>query len=188
MRTRLAMVGFVVVLAAHAAYAQSARSGLSGLDAQLSSTGRVGAMAPGTNSQIEAPDAGLPPSAPPEARTARPISTSRSSNMDEVAAAATAGQGEAGEEYRRTEARVAACRVEVARRRQVAPAKIPVGTVTVRFTVEPSGRVRDAEAVSASDTDPEVSACAKRVLTEWVFAKHAGQAITVQRTYRLASQ
>jgi TonB family protein len=187
MRTRLAIVGIVVGLGAHAAYAQSARSGLSGLDAQLSSTGRVGAMAPGTNSQIEAPDAGLPPAAP-EARTARPISTSRSSNMDEVAATAAGGQSDGGEEYRRTEGRVAACRVEVARRRQVAPAKVPAGTVTVRFTVEPSGRVRDAEAVSASDTDPEVSACAKRVLTEWVFAKHAGQAITVQRTYRLASQ
>ena len=33
MRTRLAIVGIVVGLGAHAAYAQSARSGLSGLDA-----------------------------------------------------------------------------------------------------------------------------------------------------------
>ena len=54
-----------------------------------------------------------------------------------------------------------------------------------RFTVEQSGHVRDAEAVSATDTDLEVAACAKRVLSEWVFARHASGEVTVERAYRL---
>ena len=54
----------------------------------------------------------------------------------------------------------------------------------MRFNVEADGRVRDAEAVSAPGTDSQIAACAKRVLSEWVFAKHAGDAIAVERTYR----
>jgi outer membrane biosynthesis protein TonB len=72
----------------------------------------------------------------------------------------------------------------VARRRQIPPGKLAAKEVVLRFTVEPDGRVRDAEAVSAPDTDLEVAACAKRVLSEWVFARHHGDAIAVQRTYR----
>jgi hypothetical protein len=179
------ILGFFLGIAGGAASAGAGNGGLSGLDAELNGTGRVGAITPGTKSQIEAPDAGASPA--PEARPARPVAATRSSDSpgeipDEVARA----PANAGEEYRQTDARVTACRVEVARRRQVPPAKVAAGTVTVRFTVEPSGHVRDAEAISASETDLEVSACAKRVLSEWVFAKHAGKPITVQRTYQLA--
>jgi hypothetical protein len=44
--------------------------------------------------------------------------------------------------------------------------------------------VRDAEALSADGTDLEVAACAKRVLSEWVFAKRAQGGTVVERTYR----
>jgi outer membrane biosynthesis protein TonB len=64
------------------------------------------------------------------------------------------------------------------------PAKIAAGTVVLRFTIEKSGRVRDAEALSADGTDLEVAACAKRVLSEWVFAKRAQGGTVVERTYR----
>ena len=46
----------------------------------------------------------------------------------------------------------------------------------MRFNVEADGHVRNAEAVSAIDTDLGIAACAKRVLSEWVFAKHPGEA------------
>jgi len=87
------------------------------------------------------------------------------------------------EEMRRTEAPVNACRVEVARRRQISPQKVAADQVIVRFTVEPNGRVRNAETISAPATDLEIAACAKRVLSEWLFAKHARGQITLQRTY-----
>ena len=74
--------------------------------------------------------------------------------------------------------------MEVARRRQVAPKAVAAKEVVLRFDVEADGHVRNAEAVSALDTDLEIAACAKRVLSEWVFAKHRGEAIAVERTYR----
>ena len=58
--------------------------------------------------------------------------------------AQTEALGEA--ELKQTEVRVGACRVEVARRRQVPPSKVAAGTVRLRFVVEPNGRVHDAEA------------------------------------------
>jgi hypothetical protein len=88
-------------------------------------------------------------------------------------------------QFSRTEPYLERCRIEVARRRHVAPARVAAETVTLRWTVEPSGRVRDAEAVTAGNTDLEVAACAKRVITEWVFAKPTGGApVTVEWTYR----
>jgi outer membrane biosynthesis protein TonB len=184
MRTRWLSLAFLLGIAGGAAAAgPGSSSGLSGLDAELNGTGRVGAVSPGTKSQIDAPDGGATPA--PEARPARPVAVTHSNDALSDPAATGARPVDQNEEYRQTEGRVAACRVEVARRRQVPPAKVDAGTVTVRFTVEPTGRVRDAEAVSASETDPEVAACAKRVLSEWVFARHVGKPVTVQRTYRL---
>ena len=90
------------------------------------------------------------------------------------------------EEYLQTDKPVANCRIEVARRRRVAPTQVLAGSVVLRFTVEPSGRVRDAEAVSQTNTDLEVAACAKRVLSNWTFAKHATGEIKTERVYRLA--
>jgi len=70
-------------------------------------------------------------------------------------------------EYRRAEPRLEQCRIEVARRRRVAPSRVAAKSVTLRWTIEPSGRVHDAEALLAPQTDTEVAACAKRVISEW---------------------
>jgi hypothetical protein len=86
-------------------------------------------------------------------------------------------------EYRRAEPRLQQCRIEVARRRRVPPARVAAKSVTLRWTIEPSGRVHDAEALLAPETDIEVAACAKRVISEWVFAKQAGGPQTVEWTY-----
>ena len=86
-------------------------------------------------------------------------------------------------EYRRAEPRLQQCRVEVARRRRVAPSRVAAKSVTLRWTIEPSGRVHDAEAVLAPQTDIEVAACAKRVISDWVFAKQAAGPQTVEWTY-----
>ena len=104
---------------------------------------------------------------------------------DDGARTATVTDG--GNEVQPTDGAVAACRVEIARRRRLPPAKIAASEVVVRFTIERSGRVRDAEALTAAGTDLEVAACAKRVLSEWVFAKRAKDATVVERTYRFAN-
>lgn len=178
MRARWVVLGVMIGAAAGYASAEPAATGLAGLDDKLSSTGRIGAYAPQSSSAI------APAVAPPTAELARAPRalqpTERANLSDEV----DRRGGLAEEEFVPTDAPVTACRVEVARRRQVAPKKLAAKEVVLRFNVEADGRVRNAEAVSALDTDLEIAACAKRVLSEWVFAKHAGEAIAVERTYR----
>ena len=150
--------------------------GLSGLDTALNGTGRIGTYAP-SEPRIapSSPDGGV-------AASARdPVPALARIGADEEHAIRA---GDGGEEVHRTDAAVAACRIDVARRRHVAPAKVAADAVVLRFTIEHSGRVRDAEAISADGTDLEVAACAKRVLSEWVFAKRGKERTVVERTYR----
>jgi len=151
--------------------------GLAGLDAKLTGTGRIGTLAPELGRIAPASDGG----APAGTRDPAPANI----RIDDEAATRAARAGDRGNwEVGLTEAPVAACHVEVARRRHLPPAKIAARTVVLRFTIEKSGRVRDAEALSADGTDLEVAACAKRVLSEWVFEKRAQGGTVVERTYR----
>jgi hypothetical protein len=170
-------VGLVIGAAAGVASAeQPAATGLAGLNEQLNSTGRIGGYAPPPPAQI-APASSGDDSAP---RALELPSVDR----PEAAEGPNQPRGLAEEELLQTDPPVSACRVEIARRKQIAPQKVAAREVLLRFTVEPNGRVRDAEAVAAPGTDLEVAACAKRVLSEWLFAKHAAGLIAVRRTYR----
>ncbi|HEY5449850.1 MAG TPA: AgmX/PglI C-terminal domain-containing protein [Polyangia bacterium] len=169
-------LGVFVVCAGASAWVGA--EGLAGLDAQLTGTGRIGTYTPSDGTRIAPPDAGVAPSA------RDPMAAMAHVRGDSNASPAAQSSGAGDSETRSTDGAVAACRVEVARRRGVPPAKVAAGSVVVRFTIERSGRVRDAEAVSATGTDLEVAACAKRVLSEWVFVKRATGPTIVERTYR----
>ena len=181
MTVRWVLLGVMLGAASGHASAETAAPGLAGVDDQLNATGRIGAYAPRSSSQI-APAIAPPTSERDSAsRGLQPVSSDRASLGDQ--------KGDrhgslAEEEFIPTEAPVTSCRMEVARRRQVPPKKLAAKEVVLRFNVEADGHVRNAEAVSAPDTDLEIAACAKRVLSEWVFAKHTGEAIAVERTYR----
>ena len=182
MKARWVFLGVLVLaigVAAGRAWSEPAATGLTGLDDKLSSTGRIGVYTPQSSSQIapgvapptsdsDSASRGLQPVAPGRARLSVPVEHRA---------------GLAEEEFTPTDAPVTACRVEVARRRQVEPKKLAAKEVVLRFNVEADGHVRNAEAVSALDTDLEIAACAKRVLSGWVFAKHPGEAIPIERTY-----
>jgi hypothetical protein len=180
MTVRWMLLGVMLGAAAGHASAEPAATGLAGLDDQLNATGRIGAYAPRSSSQI-APAIGPPTSERDSAsRGLQAVSTDRASLGDQRRSRAILAE----EEFIPTEAPVTSCRTEVARRRQVPPQKLAAKEVVLRFNVEADGHVRDAEAVSAPDTDLEIAACAKRVLSEWIFAKHVGETIAVERTYR----
>jgi outer membrane biosynthesis protein TonB len=173
-------MGMLVLLAAGGvALADTQPSGLAGLDSEMNGTGRVGDTWQRSEAAIAAPK--IPdPSAAHQHAPATVAPTTRDDH-------APPPRGDLTEqEYRQTDVAVSNCRIEVARRRQVAPTSLAAGTVRLRFTVETSGRVRNAEAISETNTDLELAACAKRVLSEWRFAKHAAGEITVERVYRLA--
>jgi len=180
MRARWVVLGVMIGAVAGYASAEPAATGLTGLDDKLSSTGRIGAYAPQSSSQI-APGIAPPTTESDSAsRALQPVSAKPAN----LSAPVDRRGGLAEEEFTPTDGPVTACRVEVARRRQVAPNRLAAKEVVLRFNVQADGRVRNAEAVSALDTDLEIAACAKRVLSEWVFAKHPGEAIAVERTYR----
>jgi hypothetical protein len=173
------VLGVMIGAAAGYASAEPSRTGLAGLEDKLSSTGRIGVYTPRSSSQI-APGVAPPTSDRDSAsRGLQPVSPGRAN----LSVPAERRADLTDEEFSQTDGPVAACRVEVARRRQVAPKTLAAKEVVLRFKVEADGHVRNAEAVSALDTDLEIAACAKRVLSGWVFAKHPGEAVAVERTY-----
>jgi len=175
----LAVLVLTVGAVAGHVLAEPGATGLTGLDDKLSSTGRIGVYTPPSSSQI-APGVAPPTSDSDSAsRGLQPVAPGRA----KLSVPAEHRAGLAEEEFTPTDGPVAACRVEVARRRQVEPRKLAAKQVVLRFNVEADGHVRNAEAVSALDTDLEIAACAKRVLSGWVFAKHPGEAIPIERTY-----
>src|SRR5262245_3531983 len=175
---RAAMIAIVVCgTAAAPVWAE----GLAGIGTQLNGTGRIGTYTPELTRIAASPDGGVANSGrDPKSALAR-----IGDDADSRAAKVIEPGGET--ELASTDGAVASCRIEIARRRQVPPAKIAAGTVVLRFTIERTGRVREAEALSAPGTDLEVAACAKRVVSEWVFAKRAADGAVVKRTYRFPS-
>jgi hypothetical protein len=168
-------LGLMMMVLGGVALAEPAATALPGLDQEMGSTGKVGVYAPHASTQIEPAQV-----APTPAARVPELPAERSAVAD---APAEPPAVLSEEEMQRTEAPVNACRVEVARRRQIAPKKVAADQVIVRFTVEPNGRVRNAETIAAPATDLEIAACAKRVLSEWLFAKHGHGQITLERTY-----
>jgi hypothetical protein len=170
------LIGTVMWALGSSAWAEPAQTGLNGLDRELGSTGRIGVYAPRSSTPIEPP----PTEADTAARMPQVPANDDHEGSEHPGAIAVLSE----EEFRRTDAPVTACRVEVARRRQISPGKLAAKEVVLHFTVQANGHVREAEAVSAAGTDLEIAACAKRVVSEWVFAKHTGRDIAAQRTYR----
>ena len=167
-------VGMLLGLAARAGSAELTSSGLTGLSDQLSATGRIGVYVPSAPVHIApaAEDGNAPRELPSPIVTAdaRPERQSPPNDLAE-------------EELLPTDRAVRACRVEIARRRQIRPDKVAAREVVVRFNIDRDGHVSEAEALLAPDTDLEVAACAKRVVSQWTFAKRPRSALNVERTY-----
>jgi hypothetical protein len=75
------------------------------------------------------------------------------------------------------------CRLDVARHLGVTPTEILAGAVTLRWTIEPSGQIRDVSAVASSPTDGAVLTCARRVVTTWVLLTSVEKAVALEWTY-----
>lgn len=75
------------------------------------------------------------------------------------------------------------CRLDVARHLGVAPTEILAGAVTLRWTIEPSGQIRDVSAVASSPTDGAVLNCARRVVSTWVLLTSVEKAVALEWTY-----
>ena len=74
------------------------------------------------------------------------------------------------------------CRVEVARRKQVAPARVNAGALTLRWVILPTGEVVAAAVVVTTPTDGELVDCVKRRMVTWTFTRPRGGSVAVERT------
>jgi hypothetical protein len=175
------------------AWIAQAPTGLANLGDALSGTGKVADMKPKSGG---IGGIGAAPDKPHDDVQVRARAQATETAAGEAVPAAATGEDPIAaaeaehDHFAGAEHRLAACRIEVARRRRVPPAHVAAGTVTLRWTVQPDGHVRNAEAVGAVDTDLEVAACAKRVMSEWVFDRAkpgtdaAAHPVTVQATYK----
>lgn len=73
------------------------------------------------------------------------------------------------------------CRVEVARRKQVAPARVNAGTLTLRWTILPTGEAVASTVVVTTPTDGDLVDCVKRRMATWTFTRPRGGSVAVER-------
>jgi len=75
------------------------------------------------------------------------------------------------------------CRVDVARRRRVPPARILPGTVTLHWTILGRGQVSAVDVLGSTPVDPALLDCIKRDATGWRFAAPVGGTLRPQRAF-----
>lgn len=80
-------------------------------------------------------------------------------------------------------ATVGECRFKVAQDLGVSPADIVAGVVTFRWTIEPSGRVRDATMVAESPTNEALMVCAQHVVVSRVLLNAVDKPLALVWTY-----
>jgi hypothetical protein len=71
------------------------------------------------------------------------------------------------------------CRLEVARRRQVAPSALNAGSVQLRWTILATGRTAEVRAIAPPDTDEDVMKCLSRRMWAWHFPSPPGGPVDV---------
>jgi len=80
------------------------------------------------------------------------------------------------------------CVIETARQDRVPASRIVADTMTLRFSIEPTGKVTAVEVVARADTDADVVACVQSDVKEWTFTRPRGGPVAVERIYRFPSK
>jgi hypothetical protein len=145
----------------------------------LRETGRIGAMFPQGGGEIQRDDLAVPT----ETTIQRVAIVDR-----ESAGVDGAGVIDQAVLDREVQARLFSaqdCRLEVARRKQVAPSEVVADPLILRWTILPSGSVVSTAVVSSTLDDAELADCLKKQMVSWVFTRPRGGPVSVQRTFQL---
>lgn len=148
----------------------------------LFETGRVGGM--------ELPDRGpkIQPMVDPIAMPGEP-SVRRAAEQIQAAPAPVAPSGRIDAKVLESEVEsrlvaLGGCRVEVARRNQIAlGAVVAGGPLTLRWTVLPTGLTAQTEVVASDPVDLRLIDCIKREMSLWTFTGPRGGSLRVIRTF-----
>jgi hypothetical protein len=73
------------------------------------------------------------------------------------------------------------CRVDVARRKRVAPTLVVAKTLELRWIIQPSGIVAATQVVATTPTDPGVMSCVKLRMASWTFTRPLGGPLAMDR-------
>ena len=82
---------------------------------------------------------------------------------------------------------IAACRVEVARAKQIKPPEVVADQILLRWTIERDGSIGSTEIVAVTPVDLGIMDCAKRVMSQWTFSRPRGGTLAVERRFTFAS-
>ena len=76
------------------------------------------------------------------------------------------------------------CRVDVARRRRVAPTEVQGDTLTLRWLIRPTGEIGATQVVATSPTDLDLMDCVKAAMSKWSFTAPSGGSVRVERAFK----
>ena len=82
---------------------------------------------------------------------------------------------------------LALCRIDVARAKRLRAEEIEADRLTLRWTIEPTGKVTGAEVVGTTAVDADVLDCVKHQMTAWTFTRPSGRPLPVEREFQFRS-
>jgi hypothetical protein len=82
---------------------------------------------------------------------------------------------------------LAGCRIDVARTKQLRAEDVEADRLTLRWTIEPTGKVTATEVVGTTAVDPDVLHCVKQQMLGWTFSRPSGGPLPIERVYQFRS-
>ena len=82
---------------------------------------------------------------------------------------------------------LALCRIDVARDKQLRAEDVEADRLTLRWIIEPTGKVTATEVVGMTAVDPDVLNCVKQQMTGWTFSRPSGGPLPVERVFQFRS-
>jgi len=75
------------------------------------------------------------------------------------------------------------CRIDVARGKQLRAKEVAADRLTLRWTIELTGRVHAPEVVGTTAVDADVLDCVKHHMSGWTFSRPSGGPVPVERVF-----
>jgi hypothetical protein len=75
------------------------------------------------------------------------------------------------------------CRIDVARGKQLRAEQVAADRLTLRWTIELTGKVHAPEVVGTTAVDADVLDCVKHQMTGWTFSRPSGGPLPVERVF-----
>jgi hypothetical protein len=79
------------------------------------------------------------------------------------------------------------CRIDVARGKQLREREVAADRLTLRWTIQPTGKVQAPAVVATTAVDADVLDCVKHQMSGWTFSRPSGGPLPVEREFQFRS-